>query len=37
MKMSDARELATAALAQTDPAKTYALIEAFYNERMKAV
>ncbi|MDI1250778.1 MAG: phosphoenolpyruvate--protein phosphotransferase [Lacunisphaera sp.] len=37
MKMSDARELAVAALAQTDPAKTYALIEAFYNERMKAV
>lgn len=37
MKMSDARELAAAALAQTDPGKTYALIEAFYNERMKAV
>jgi phosphotransferase system enzyme I (PtsI) len=37
MKMSDARELAAAALAQTDPAKTYALIEAFYNERMKTV
>jgi phosphotransferase system enzyme I (PtsI) len=35
MKMSDARKLAADALAQTDPKKTYALIEAFYNERMK--
>ena len=35
MKMSDARELATEALKQTDAKKTYALIEAFYNERMK--
>ncbi|MBI2496683.1 MAG: phosphoenolpyruvate--protein phosphotransferase [Opitutae bacterium] len=35
MKMSDARKLAAEALAQTDPKKTYALIGAFYNERMK--
>ena len=35
MNMSDARKLATDALAQTDPKKTYALIEAFYHERMK--
>jgi len=35
MKMSDAKQLAKQALAQTDPKKTYALIEAFYNERMK--
>ena len=35
MKMSDAQQLAAAALAQTDPKKTYALIEAFYNERVK--
>ncbi len=35
MKMSDARALATEALKQTDAKKTYALVEAFYNERMK--
>jgi phosphotransferase system enzyme I (PtsI) len=34
-KMSDARQLAADALKQTDPKKTYALIEAFYNERVK--
>jgi phosphotransferase system enzyme I (PtsI) len=36
MKMSDARELAAVALRQTDPKKTYSLVEAFYNERVKA-
>jgi len=35
MKMSDARKLAKDALAQTDPKRTFALIEAFYDERMK--
>jgi phosphotransferase system enzyme I (PtsI) len=35
MKLSDAKQLAKQALAQTDPKKTYALIEAFYNECMK--
>jgi phosphoenolpyruvate-protein phosphotransferase (PTS system enzyme I) len=35
MKLSDAKKLAKEALAQTDPKKTHALIEAFYNERMK--
>ena len=35
MKMEDARKLAGDALAQTDPKKTFALVEAFYNERMK--
>lgn len=35
MKLADARKLAADALAQTDPNKTYALIEAFHNERMK--
>jgi phosphotransferase system enzyme I (PtsI) len=35
MKLADARQLAQDALAQTDPKKTFALIEAFYNERMK--
>jgi phosphotransferase system enzyme I (PtsI) len=35
MKMEDARKLAADALTQTDAKKTYALIEAFYNERMK--
>jgi phosphotransferase system enzyme I (PtsI) len=35
MKLSDAQSLAREALAQTDPKKTYALIEAFYNERVK--
>jgi phosphotransferase system enzyme I (PtsI) len=34
--MSDARDLAAEALRQTDPKKTYALVEAFYNERVKA-
>ena len=34
MKMSDARALATEALKQTDAKKTYALAEAFYNQRM---
>jgi phosphotransferase system enzyme I (PtsI) len=36
MKMSDARALAAEALKQTDPKKTFALAEAFYNERVKA-
>jgi phosphotransferase system enzyme I (PtsI) len=36
MKMSDAKALAAEALRQTDPKKTYALVEAFYNERVKA-
>jgi phosphotransferase system enzyme I (PtsI) len=36
MKLSDARTLATEALRQTDAKKTYALVEAFYNERVKA-
>ena len=35
MKMTDARKLAQTALAQTDPRKTFALIEAFYDERVK--
>jgi len=35
MKMSDARALAVEALKQTDPRKTFALVEAFYDERMK--
>jgi phosphotransferase system enzyme I (PtsI) len=35
MKLSDAKKLAKDALAQTDPHKTHALIETFYNERMK--
>jgi len=35
MTMSDARKLADEALKQTDAKKTTALIEAFYNERMK--
>jgi len=35
MKLSDAKKLAKDALAQTDPKKTHALVEAFYNERMK--
>ncbi|MES1195157.1 MAG: putative PEP-binding protein, partial [Opitutus sp.] len=35
MKMSDARTLAAEALKQTDAKKTYALVEAFYNDRMK--
>ena len=36
MKMSDAQHLAKEALAQTDPKKTFALIEKFYDERMMA-
>ncbi|HEX7630953.1 MAG TPA: putative PEP-binding protein, partial [Lacunisphaera sp.] len=36
MKMSDARSLAAEALRQTDAKKTYALVEAFYNARVKA-
>jgi phosphotransferase system enzyme I (PtsI) len=36
MRMEDARNLAAAALKQTDPKKAYALVEAFYNERVKA-
>jgi phosphotransferase system enzyme I (PtsI) len=36
LKMSDARELAQAALAQTEAKKTHALIEAFYHARMQA-
>jgi phosphotransferase system enzyme I (PtsI) len=35
MKLSDAQALAAEALKQTDPKKTYALVEAFYNERMQ--
>jgi len=35
MKLSDAKQLAADALAQTDPKQTYALIDAFYRERMK--
>jgi len=35
MKMSDARVLAAEALKQTDARKTFALVEAFYDERMK--
>ncbi|HEX2861637.1 MAG TPA: phosphoenolpyruvate--protein phosphotransferase, partial [Lacunisphaera sp.] len=35
MKMSDAKKLAAEALKQSDAKKTYALVEAFYNERMK--
>jgi phosphotransferase system enzyme I (PtsI) len=35
MRMDDAKKLAIEALKQTDPKKTYALVEAFYNERMK--
>ena len=35
MKMADAKKLAADALKQTDAKKTYALVEAFYNERMK--
>jgi phosphotransferase system enzyme I (PtsI) len=35
MKMAEAKDLAQLALAQTDPKKTFALIETFYNERMK--
>ncbi|HET7537818.1 MAG TPA: phosphoenolpyruvate--protein phosphotransferase [Candidatus Didemnitutus sp.] len=34
-KFSDAKKLAEDALKQTDPKKTYALIEAFYHERVK--
>ncbi|MEI7567093.1 MAG: phosphoenolpyruvate--protein phosphotransferase, partial [Opitutaceae bacterium] len=36
LKMSDARELAQAALAQTEAKQTHALIEAFYHARMQA-
>ncbi len=35
MKLSDAKKLAKEAVAQADPKKTHALLEAFYNERMK--
>jgi phosphotransferase system enzyme I (PtsI) len=35
-RFSDARKLAADVLLQTDPKKTYAMIEAFYNERVKA-
>ncbi len=35
MKMSDARALAAEALKQTDAKKTFALVEAFYDERIK--
>ncbi|HEY4248922.1 MAG TPA: phosphoenolpyruvate--protein phosphotransferase [Lacunisphaera sp.] len=35
MKLSDAKKLAQEAVAQTDPRKTHALLETFYNERMK--
>ncbi len=36
MKMSDAKKLAAEALKQSDAKKTFALVEAFYNERMKS-
>jgi phosphotransferase system enzyme I (PtsI) len=36
MKLSDAKKLAQEAIAQTDPQKTHALLEAFYSDRMKA-
>jgi phosphotransferase system enzyme I (PtsI) len=35
MKMSDARALAAEALKQNDARKTFALVEAFYDERMR--
>jgi hypothetical protein len=35
MKMSDAKQLAADILQQGDGKKAYALVEAFYNERMK--
>ncbi|HVT71817.1 MAG TPA: phosphoenolpyruvate--protein phosphotransferase [Lacunisphaera sp.] len=35
MKLADAKNLAAEALAQTDPKQTYAMIEAFYKERVK--
>ena len=35
-RFSDARKLAADVLLQTDPKRIYALIEAFYNERVKA-
>jgi phosphotransferase system enzyme I (PtsI) len=35
MKMTDAKKLAAEALKQTDARKTFALVEAFYDERMK--
>ncbi len=35
MRMDDARKLAQDALAQSDPKQTYAMIVAFYNERVK--
>jgi phosphotransferase system enzyme I (PtsI) len=35
MKMSDAKALAVEALKQTDARKTFALVEAFYDERMQ--
>ncbi|HEY4300496.1 MAG TPA: phosphoenolpyruvate--protein phosphotransferase [Candidatus Didemnitutus sp.] len=35
-RMADAKKLADEVLAQRDPKKIYALIEAFYNERVKA-
>jgi phosphotransferase system enzyme I (PtsI) len=34
-KFADAKRLAAEALAQTDPRKTYALVEAFYCERVQ--
>jgi phosphotransferase system enzyme I (PtsI) len=36
MKLSEAQALAAEALRQTDPKKTQALVEAFYQERTKA-
>ena len=36
MKMADARVLAEEALKQTDSKKTYALVESFYNDRVKS-
>jgi phosphotransferase system enzyme I (PtsI) len=35
MKLSDARKLAADTLGETDPKKAYAMVEAFYNERVR--
>ncbi|HVZ65735.1 MAG TPA: phosphoenolpyruvate--protein phosphotransferase [Lacunisphaera sp.] len=35
MKLAEAKKLAADALAQTDPKQTYAMVEAFYKERVK--
>jgi phosphotransferase system enzyme I (PtsI) len=36
MKFSDAKRLATEALASTDAKKTYAMVDTFYRERVQA-